>query len=275
MKQTVTEKTDRSIAPRADLLTPYQQETLRPIVCLAFVIPLILIYELGAIALGPHSLRTGVDQWMHQLLASVGFGHMIILPLLTTVILVAWHHRRRDQVRVRPATLAGMVCESVGLGLILFWAANACHLMSLGDVDITQASLLPDLTSAFAMSVPTEAAVVEVNANNQWWAMVVAFVGSGLYEELVFRLIFMLSLIHWVGSSAGNRKVGCVVGILVTSLVFASLHYQVFNPAGVEFEMGSFIFRFAASVVFCLLFIFRGFGIAVGTHVAYDILTQL
>jgi hypothetical protein len=30
-------------------------------------------------------------------------------------------------------------------------------------------------------------------------------------------------------------------------------------------------FRFAAGMLFCVVFLFRGFGIAVGTHALYDV----
>ena len=56
---------------------------------------------------------------------------------------------------------------------------------------------------------------------------------------------------------------------------FAVLHYDLINPAGAPLNIYGFLFRFSASVIFCLLFLFRGFGIAVGTHVIYDVMTQL
>ena len=101
-----------------------------------------------------------------------------------------------------------------------------------------------------------------------------AFIGSGIYEELFFRLILLVPTIHWA-SRLTNRKFGAVAGIILVSLVFATLHYEVVNPAGTAFDLSSFFFRFVASIVFCVLFLFRGFGIAVGTHVAFDVLTQL
>jgi hypothetical protein len=44
---------------------------------------------------------------------------------------------------------------------------------------------------------------------------------------------------------------------------------------GDSFELYSFTFRTMAGLFFALLFIVRGFGIAAGTHAAYDMLVGL
>ena len=68
---------------------------------------------------------------------------------------------------------------------------------------------------------------------------------------------------------------GMFLAVLVCSTVFALLHYDVINPAGTPFDWPSFFIRFLASVFFCVVFLTRGFGVAVGTHAAYDVLTQI
>lgn len=64
-----------------------------------------------------------------------------------------------------------------------------------------------------------------------------------------------------------------VLAVLVSSLVFAVAHYV--GHAGDTFYWFSFLFRFVAGVFFSILFIYRGFGIAAGTHAVYDILVGL
>ena len=48
-------------------------------------------------------------------------------------------------------------------------------------------------------------------------------------------------------------------------------HYAL----GDSFELYSFTFRTMAGLFFALLFVVRGFGIAAGTHAAYDMLVGL
>lgn len=234
----------------------YQYETKRPLVCLAFVFPLILAYELGTLMLGRQAFRSGVDQWLAQLLNNIGFGQLVLLPVVTAGIMIIWHHRIDDHWRIRWRVLPGMMLEAVGLGLMLFWAANAFHLISHSPVVTAIPASLGSITP------------------ERWWPTTMAFIGSGIYEELFFRLILLVPVMHWA-SQLTNRKFGAAAGIIGVSLIFATLHYEVINPAGSEFELSSFFFRFAASIVFCVLFLFRGFGIAVGTHVVFDVLTQL
>jgi hypothetical protein len=64
-----------------------------------------------------------------------------------------------------------------------------------------------------------------------------------------------------------------VGGLVVSSLLFSAAHYV--GPLGDTFEPYSFTFRTIAGLFFAGLFLWRGFGIAAGTHAAYDMLVGL
>lgn len=247
-------KRRKQIAAEAVHHSSYEDESRRPLVCLLFVMPLILAYEVGTILLDGFAQRSGVDQWLAQLLATIGVGKLILLPMVTTAILIVWHHRIDDHWRLRFQVFGLMFLESVGLGLMLFWAANAIHLLGHASPEMIDTSLRL--------------------APHQWWAATTAMIGSGIYEELFFRLIVLLPLIQWLAKQFDRRHAE-VIGIFAVSLLFASLHYDFINPSGAVFEWSSFCFRFLASVAFSVLFLYRGFGLAVGAHAAYDVLTQL
>jgi membrane protease YdiL (CAAX protease family) len=72
----------------------------------------------------------------------------------------------------------------------------------------------------------------------------------------------------------GSNRVSWTTAIIATSLLFSAVHYQVFtfNANADIFSWSTFIFRFLAGVVFSVLFVVRGFGVAVGTHAMYDVL---
>jgi hypothetical protein len=55
--------------------------------------------------------------------------------------------------------------------------------------------------------------------------------------------------------------------------LFSLAHYV--GPHGDEIRLASFIFRTLAGAFFAVLFVVRGFGIAVGAHAGYDILVGL
>jgi len=83
------------------------------------------------------------------------------------------------------------------------------------------------------------------------------------------------------GTIAFCRRVGAGatsamwLGVLSTSILFAAAHYRMFFDVGGEFTWFSFAFRLAAGSLFCILFLRRGFGVAVGTHSVYDILVAI
>ena len=231
------------------------RETLRPIVCLAFVLPLLLVYELGTIFANQMSGRSGIDQWLHWFMEMAGIGHLVVLPLVTIGVLLHWHHKINDDWKMHPNVLIGMMAESTCLGVILFFAGNAvCRVIAVES------------------ELATMAIANENSAN--LWCNTIAFIGCGVYEELVFRLLLLSGLIH-AGKKYFPETEVKTLAIIFTSLIFAALHYDLFNPAAATIDVYEFLFRFSASIVFCVLFLFRGFGIAVGTHVIYDVMTQI
>jgi membrane protease YdiL (CAAX protease family) len=72
-----------------------------------------------------------------------------------------------------------------------------------------------------------------------------------------------------------TRFPAAVVAAAVSSLLFATAHVDWFNPAGEPFHELTFLFRFVAAGVFATVFHYRGLGIAVGTHITYNVLTLL
>jgi hypothetical protein len=213
-----------------------------------------MFYEVGSILLGHQALRSGIDQWFHQPLHQLGFGSIVILPLVTIAALLGSHHLNDDHWKIPWGHVFGMCVEAIGLGLILFWAANAIHQLVVGT---------PVAPMLGTVSSP------------QWWPGIVASVGSGIYEELIFRIGILTIAIVWISKLVPARQFATTFSVIAVSLLFAALHYNIVNPSGNVFDVPTFIFRAFASVVFCVLFLYRGFGIAAGAHVAYDVLTQV
>jgi hypothetical protein len=100
-------------------LDRYIRESRRPLASLAFVIPLLLLYEGGIIILGPQAVRNGADVWLRQFLDTLGFSQYLLLPALTVGLLLAWHHVSREKWQVSAGVVYGMLLESAALGLML------------------------------------------------------------------------------------------------------------------------------------------------------------
>lgn len=255
-------KTSKAAAGK---LAEYWRSSTRPIICLAFVAPMLVAYE-GGLLFWPQAMRNGADVWLRKLLELAGFSHYLLLPALTCGILLAWHHLRHDSWRIRGNVLYGMLVESMALGFLLVVVAQA------------QGSYLNQLATATAR--PSPCAIV---GEGSFLVRAMAFFGAGIYEELLFRLILLSALVAGFRQIGVSPKASCVTAVALSSLVFAAAHYQldlhlaswhVATSFGDTFQWSSFLFRCSAGVFFSLVFLFRGFGIAVGSHALYDILVS-
>ena len=100
---------------------------------MAFIAPLLIVYELAGAVLGPHALRNGADTSVARMLESIGFGQYFLLPILTCGILFSWHHLRRDSsaVILQGGVLTTMLLESTLFALVLFGVAHTQRAVSL------------------------------------------------------------------------------------------------------------------------------------------------
>lgn len=184
--------------------------------------------------------------WLRQILDAFGFGQYFLLPTLTVVGLLAWHHVEHVAWKFRPGVLVAMALECV------FWAAALIGIARLQD------RLWP-LAAALA--------------DEGLLARLVAFCGAGLYEEVLFRLLLLPALVWGFGRLGFSAIPAACWGLVTSSLLFSVAHYV--GPLGDTFTIYSFTFRFLAGMFFAVLFLWRGFGIAAGTHAVYDILVGL
>lgn len=242
----------------------YWRESQLPLAGLMFVSPLLVFYELGVLILGPEAVRNGAEVWMRQLLLALGIGQYFVLPLFTASILLAAHHFSRGPWYVRSVTLWGMAVESVLLAAVLR--------LLLG----LQATVFSHLAGTVGPATPVGVIPAEAASPNhvpELAAKAVAYVGAGVYEELVFRLILLTAIALGLKALAVPSRSADALAVCLSSLIFAAAHYV--GPMGEPFAVFSMLFRVVAGGFFGLLFLYRGFGIAAGTHAVYDLLVGL
>jgi membrane protease YdiL (CAAX protease family) len=269
-----TTRSDKSISPApspADGRWPengYWHASRQPLASLLFVTPLLIVYELGVLIAGPQALRNGADAWLRQWLDLLGFGNYFLLPALTVGILLGWHHLTGRPWRVAPRTLWGMAAESGLLAAALLLIARL-HAVWFARLALAQAGWPPAAEMVAQVPFPLADAAAALSP----WERLTLYLGAGIYEELLFRLI-LLSLVAAAARAAGAPPGwSFLAAIVLTSLAFSAAHYV--GPHGDALGLSSFVFRFVAGVFFALLFVFRGFGIAAGAHAGYDILVGL
>jgi hypothetical protein len=230
--------------------------TRRPFPSLLFVAPLVIAYESAVLwldAAGSGSLRTGADSWMRHGLASLGLADPWFLPLLLGLILMGWQVSRSHDWRFSPAILAGMVLES------LIWAIALVGISRLIDLGFSY------LEHFHAPILSTNRATIDPAI-----ATLFGYIGAGVYEETLFRLVLVPLLFGVLRLLQMPRVLASTWAVTASALVFALAHHA--GAPGEPFTWFVFIFRWMAGVFFAWVFVIRGFGIAVGTHTAYDIL---
>lgn len=234
----------------------YQQATLHPWPCLAFSLPFLAIYEGGLVCLGHHqqdSIRTGADTWLHWVLAGIGLTQYFWTAAFILLFLGVWAWRAR---KGRPSDLIG-ICTGMAVESIVF-ALLLCGLSRGVNALIARASGV-----ILAESASTESTL----------QLIVTYMGAGIYEELIFRLLLFSATLWLLYHVRLSGKTALFVAALSSSLLFAAAHH--FGPHGEDFDARAFFFRALAGLYFTFVFYYRGFGIAAGSHAVYDVIVGI
>jgi len=241
-----------------DELDSYWLSTRRPLPCLAFIAPILLAYEFGVIWLGGDSAeryRTGADAWMRHGLAELGLTDHWFLPLILAVALLLWHVMGERGWRFRPSALVGMGLESLVLAVGLVGLSRV--------VDLGLGFLEPG--SAPVLATGAEPSTVSGGA-----ASLIAYLGAGVYEEALFRLTLVPLLFGILRVLQTPKILASSLAVTSSALLFSLAHHA--GSPGESFTWFAFLFRWLAGIYFAWVFVVRGFGVAVGTHSAYDVL---
>jgi membrane protease YdiL (CAAX protease family) len=247
----------RSILPSP--LQGYFQVTRTFTYSAIFVLPLLMVYEvLIGVINRTLPVRNGADAIIQFLLyfdGAVSFYTVSGLLALALIVQLVRERRRYDLTLRR--------------GYFVFMAAESLVYASLlGGVSSTLTrAVLPGLS----ILLRPEGALQRFGLGTQ----LVLSVGAGIYEEFVFRVLIVSGL-AWLlallfrGWRPGMRYAAAAV---VGALIFSSFHY--IGSLGDPFNITTFTFRFMAGLVLNLLYVTRGYGIAVWTHAVYDVLVTL
>jgi len=218
----------------------YLKRSESPLHSLAFVLPLMIVFE---VATSFHPASPIAFHLLQVFFRQLGATGRFIPALSLVGILLAWHIARKDPWRLRIETLWGMLLESCLLSLPLVTLGIAFARWDIHVPLYGHADALRDQT--------------------------ILSIGAGVYEELVFRLILMTAIMLVTADMLRMPRLWS--GLLMvgsSAILFSLYHYLGSEP----FHWESFAFRALAGIYFSVLFLTRGFGITAGCHVAYDVI---
>jgi hypothetical protein len=249
MSQAVISQNPKPAVIDKDPVVGYFQRSELPLASLMFVLPLIVLYELGTRFIVPAPPTGGETRIIAFTLMRLFFNLFgatgQYLPCLAVVgILLTWHIARNDAWHFKFSTMIGMLMESMVLALPVLALSYA----------VTR--YIPPLAAPTADPL----------------SMLVLSIGAGVYEELVFRLAAFTGLNLLLIDAIGLKKtIGYPLMVGLSAVLFSSYHYLGSEP----FHIQTFIFRTAAGLYFGAVFVLRGFGVTAGCHAFYDILVVL
>lgn len=201
---------------------------------LVLILPLLLAYEIGVLFAGRVN---GADLVTRAVYAAAGSraAYLAIYAVIAAGFLVWIRHTRRWSTLRLP--LAGPVILEAAL-----------YALTLGAL----VSLIVDRLLGLGLTASS----------------VIAALGAGVHEELVFRLALIAALV--AAARPLGARLAVAAAIAGSSLVFAAAHHL--GAHGEPWTAHAFAFRTVAGVVFGTIFWFRSLAHAVYAHVFYDIL---
>lgn len=222
----------------------------RPWPSLLFILPMLMIFEIGTYLRQGRPERDStqlVATYLIDALANcVGRSAFYLPGLFAIVILLTAHlaarHPWRFDIYVWPAMLGESLVWT--LPLFVFDRVLVVHTALHRLQDASRSPLGGEVIRSF---------------------------GAGIYEELVFRLICIAGLsILLVNVCKLPRAASAAFIVLLSAGLFAAQHHR---PLGIEpFDATRFMFRTLAGLYLAGLFLYRGFGITCGCHAFYNLI---
>ncbi len=283
----------------------YLDRTSRPIYALIYILPFLVIYEIGTIMINPEILTKSLHAsqlrvvsfiWIQNMLELLGFtgrAVWIATPLVVVIILLALQITSKTKWKVKLGDLFPMTLECILLGIpliVLSLIFNRTvtyqhHFTQPRTAQYRQTCVISDCTVAYVSAQQPRIRVDNKNGSSienkpSLFTEIVTGIGAGIYEELIFRLVLICLLMFLFQDIAGAKKTHAIIlSVLISAALFSAHHHFFFVNGsitiGEQFSAVRFAFRAIAGVYFAGLFAVRGFGITAGTHAFYDILAAV
>ena len=212
---------------------------------LTFILPILILYEFLCFLQfynSRYELRNHIDVLFRNLFKNNIIPELLIFFLVLILIIILIIKIKKDDYlkNIKIKYLIFMYLESIFWSLILIIILSDRNLLTIFHKNTIFSNLYLAL-------------------------------GAGIWEEFFFRAI-LIALINYLFYKHlnYNKYVSYFISIFFSSIFFSLFHYL--GPISDTFTYNTFIFRFFAGFILGILYLLRGLGISVYTHVFYDII---
>ena len=209
--------------------------------------PLIVLYEIMIVTANQGRMaqvRVGAEVWMKQLLSYVGGTGLAVMGAIILIVgAVILYLERRKSIPLRAKYFGWIVAESAVYAVVVGIFVS----VMIGAV--------------FMAAAPPGVGL---------WTKLALSIGSGIYEELLFRVILVGGLFWLLKRVVSPRHHAYLLAAVIGAAIFSAVHY--IGVYGDPFTLASFSFRFLFGLILNGIFLWRGFGVAAWTHALYDVM---
>lgn len=209
-------------------------------------LPLLVIYEILIVLSQSRywGIRNAADVWIRTFLMAFDLQaqHITFVLIGISLALIPIAKSRARGIKLKANYFALMFAECLAFSLVLGVVLQS--ILQLGG--LSSGGPGSGLMQNLALSV-----------------------GAGLFEEIIFRVILLNLLFLLLSPLLKKKVVAAVVSVLLASFLFSLSHYV--GTMADTWQLYSFMFRWAAGLLFTVLYFVRGFAITAYTHALYDI----
>ena len=237
----------------------YFRQTETVSVSMMFILPILVIYEIGLFMLNP-PYQNGIGAIFKILIRTMGkrfdTSSIIVINSIIILILIIAYFRSKKTGGIRALYFFTMLIESTAYAIVL--AMFAYMFVNISKFAHEYLNL--------SMFIAKESAIYEKLTH------VIYAVGAGLYEEIFFRLGLLNLLIFIFARKFSKTKVSFSAlfsALLISSILFAFAHVIGDSTA---LSWKPMLFRTISGLFFGIVFILRGLSVAVYMHIIYDLI---
>jgi hypothetical protein len=225
---------------RRRVLAAYVEASRTPAASFVFITPLLALFEV-ALAADP-GVRSGTVPLVREVFHPLSHAGLVALNLVLLGLLCIAIWRTRAQRRRVTGLYGLMFLESVA------WAGL---MIGIGTIVLPHLRLvLPELPRRL-----------------------LAGVGAGIYEEFLFRFLFLGGMVLVLHRGLGASPVGAVpFAIVASAATFSYAHHAL---GGEPYTHAAFLYRALMGVILGAAFCARGLGIVVYAHALYNVALEL